>query len=72
MEFSVEYFKLEKIQIAGLSGRKLNEMLTEVFDEFVQRYNDFSIVGYEMLLPEDPSFEEDLVIFLDKVIYFIF
>lgn len=42
-------------------------MLDVIYDEFSKRYNDFSNVNYEMLLPEDPTFESDLKLFLEKV-----
>ena len=66
-ELAQEYFKLEKVEIAGLRGGKLGPMVFEIYENFTKRYNDFANVSYEMLLPEDSGFDVDLKSFLDMV-----
>lgn len=67
LEVAQEYFKLEKIEIAGLRGKKLGALLLEIHEDFTRRYNEFSNAGYEMLLPEEEAFERDLAIFLRQI-----
>ncbi|XP_014229978.1 dynein beta chain, ciliary-like [Trichogramma pretiosum] len=62
-----EYLKLEKIELGGLKGKDLMNGLIDVYESFVKSYNELSAVNYEILLPEDPSFDRDQRIFLDKV-----
>lgn len=62
-----DYFKLEKVEISGLQGKKLCQMVNDIYDEFVKAYNEFSSVQYNILLPEDGEFTKDLNEFLTKV-----
>ncbi|XP_043279274.1 dynein beta chain, ciliary-like [Venturia canescens] len=66
-EIAEDYLKLEKVEISGLQGRKLSQMTSDIYDEFVKAYNEFSSVQYDILLPEDDHFTEDLNEFLTKV-----
>ncbi|XP_008208864.1 dynein beta chain, ciliary-like [Nasonia vitripennis] len=67
LELGQEFFKLEKVEIAGLRGKKLGPMVFDIYEDFVKRYNEFGSVSYEMLLPEDPGFDEDIQKFMKKV-----
>ncbi|XP_011494831.1 PREDICTED: dynein beta chain, ciliary-like [Ceratosolen solmsi marchali] len=66
-EIAREYFKLEKIEIAGLKGRKLGPMVLEIYESFIKFYSNFSNVNYDMLLPEDSKFDNDLQTFFAQI-----
>ena len=62
-----DYFKLERIELAGLKGKVLCQMAYDVYEEFVKAYSEFGSVQYDVLLPEDTEFTKDLREFLLKV-----
>lgn len=66
-EIAQEYLKLERVEIAGLKGKVLCANAYDVYEEFTKLYNEFSGVQYEILLPEEIGFTEDITIFLKKV-----
>lgn len=66
-EIAKEYLKLERIEITGLQGKKLVEKVNDISDEFLKTYNELGSVEYEILLPEDEQFPEDVEKFLIKV-----
>ncbi|KAK0087408.1 hypothetical protein PV325_001063 [Microctonus aethiopoides] len=66
-EIAKEYLKLERIEITGLQGKKLVEKVNDIYDEFLKTYNELGSVEYEILLPEDEQFPEDVEKFLIKV-----
>ena len=60
--------KLEKIEIGGVRGKTLQERMMNIYDEFNKKFSELS-VNYEMLVPEDETFDKNKQIFLDKVFY---
>ncbi|XP_057668614.1 dynein beta chain, ciliary [Diorhabda carinulata] len=63
----LEFNKLEKVEIGGIKGRVLSSRVTEVFQEFQQSFMIFSGKSYDVLDPDDPSFEEDFENFKQKI-----
>ena len=45
----MEFLKLEKIELAGLRGRSLSEIVLEMFNEFNELMNQFSGKNYDPL-----------------------
>ena len=45
----MEFLKLEKIELAGLRGRSLSEIVLEMFNEFNELMNQFSGKSYDPL-----------------------
>ncbi|XP_034948410.1 dynein beta chain, ciliary-like [Chelonus insularis] len=66
-EIVQNYLKLEKIEISGLHGKELFRQVNEVYEEFLKTYNDLGAVQYDILLPEEQKFSEDIDIFLKKI-----
>ena len=45
----MEFLKLEKIELAGLRGRSLSDLVLEMFNEFNDLMNQFSGKSYDPL-----------------------
>lgn len=56
--------------MTGLKAKSMLLMANEIFEEFMQIYNHFSEVPYDVLLPEETQFTEDLQALFEKVIIF--
>ncbi|KAI4487640.1 hypothetical protein M0802_011953 [Mischocyttarus mexicanus] len=54
-----EYLKLERIEIAGIKGSILYNMIFEIYENFVKMYRQFADVQYNILTPEDMGFTND-------------
>lgn len=59
--------RLEKIEITGLNGKSLSQMVLDIYDEFLKAYSELGAVEYDILLPENEEFTKHIEIFLDKV-----
>lgn len=59
--------RLEKIEISGLNGKSLSQMVLDIYDEFVKAYAELGAVEYDILLPENDEFNKQIEIFLEKV-----
>ena len=53
MEINIEYTKLEKIELSGIKGKRLSQLVVNVFEEFQVVYKVFSEATYDFLEPED-------------------
>lgn len=67
-DISLEYAKLEKIEIGGLNGRHLSAKVAVIFDEFNTSVNVFRNVSYDPAEPDDPSFIDDFNVFKVQVL----
>uniref|UniRef100_A0A1B6BXH8 Dynein beta chain, ciliary-like n=1 Tax=Clastoptera arizonana TaxID=38151 RepID=A0A1B6BXH8_9HEMI len=67
-EIATEYYKLEKVEIGGLTGRNLGMKVSEIFDEFNTAYNVFASITYDPTDSQDISFLEDNQQYLEKVL----
>lgn len=63
---ALEFGKLEKVEFAGIRGRLLSQICTEIFDEFKASYNVFSNIQYELLTPEVTNIIDDYNKFYTK------
>ncbi|XP_069702004.1 dynein beta chain, ciliary-like [Periplaneta americana] len=64
---SMEYFKLEKVEIGGPRGRWLTRKVVAVLEEFREAFTVFANITYDPLDPEDESFVNDYSVFIEKV-----
>ncbi|KAG5897820.1 hypothetical protein JTB14_011820 [Gonioctena quinquepunctata] len=64
----LEFNKLEKVEIGGIKGRTLSSRVSGVFHEFQQCFSIFSGKSYDVLDPDDPSFEADFENFKQKIV----
>lgn len=64
----MEYYKLEKVEIGGLTGRNLGMKVADIFEEFNGAFSVFSSIAYDPTDPEDDSFLEDYKNFVEKVL----
>ena len=63
----MEFSKLEKIEIGGLKGRVLGRKVVKIYEEFRTFYLVFSGKSYDVLDPDDNSFNKDFEHFKDKI-----
>jgi dynein heavy chain len=64
---SMEFLKLEKVEIGGLKGRLLGTKVSGVLSQFHETFAVFGGITYDPLEPEDESFVEDYALFIEKV-----
>lgn len=64
---SLEFFKLEKVEIGGLKGRLLSTKIAGVFNEFHEAFTVFGSITYDPLDLEDESFVRDYAVFMEKI-----
>jgi len=50
---AVEFLKLEKVEYAGIKGRKLSAQTVAIYEEFNDMYKAFQEVTYDPLDPQD-------------------
>lgn len=50
---AVEFLKLEKVEYAGIKGRRLSAETVAIFEEFNEMYKSFQEVLYDPLDPQD-------------------
>ncbi|KAJ8957969.1 hypothetical protein NQ318_001970 [Aromia moschata] len=63
----LEFSKLEKVEIGGIKGRVLSSRITGVYNDFQQCFSVFSGKSYDVLDPDDPTFNVDFEGFKDKI-----
>jgi dynein heavy chain, axonemal len=63
----IEFLKLEKVEIGGLKGRVLSQRILTVSAEFNQCFALFASKTYDVLDPDDPSFDNDFLHFQDAI-----
>jgi dynein heavy chain, axonemal len=63
----IEFMKLEKVEIGGLKGRVLSARIIIVSTEFKQCFALYATKTYDVLDPDDPSFDNDFVQFQDSI-----
>ncbi|PSN32950.1 Dynein beta chain [Blattella germanica] len=64
---SMEFLKLEKVEIGGWKGRPLSTKVEAVFGEFNVAFTVFGNITYDPLDPEEENFEKDFDIFMQKI-----
>lgn len=64
----LEFTKLEKIEIGGLKGRVLSARITGVSQEFSVLFAGSASKTYDVLDPDDQTFDEDFDIFQEEII----
>ena len=65
---TVQFQKLEKIEIGGLRGKVLSHSVTTVLQEFKELYSVFTIRTYDCLDPEEREFVKDYEEFNEGII----
>ena len=63
---STEYYKLERVDFGGSKGRFLTAQVQEVYEEFLEFYQQYNSIQYDVGDPEDDSFAEDYEKFKEK------
>ncbi|CAG7732677.1 unnamed protein product [Allacma fusca] len=66
-ESSTEYYKLERVDFGGSKGRYLTAQVQEIYNEFLEFYQKYSAIQYDVSDPEDDSFVPDYEAFQEKV-----
>ncbi|UYV64230.1 DNAH9 [Cordylochernes scorpioides] len=66
-ETADEFLKLEKLELGGIKGRSLGTQVTNIYDEFCEKYASFSLCTYDPLDPDSKAFDDDYVLFKQKV-----
>ncbi|KAJ9598678.1 hypothetical protein L9F63_010627, partial [Diploptera punctata] len=64
---SMEFFKLEKVEIGGSKGRLLSAKIVGILNDFHTAFTVFGSITYDPLDPEDESFLKDYDIFKNKI-----
>ncbi|XP_049940953.1 dynein beta chain, ciliary-like [Schistocerca serialis cubense] len=64
---SLEFQKLEKVEVGGIRARWLSPRVESIFAEFEELYSFFSGVPYDPLDPDDASFEKDYTMFRNRI-----
>lgn len=64
----IEFLKLEKVEIGGLKGRQLSLKITAIYIEFNQYFTAFASKTYDVLDPDDPTFNKDFDIFQERIL----
>lgn len=64
----IEFLKLEKVEIGGLKGRQLSLKITAIYFEFNQYFTAFASKTYDVLDPDDPTFNKDFEVFQERIL----
>lgn len=64
----IEFLKLEKVEIGGLKGRQLSSRITAIYLEFNQYFAAFASKTYDVLDPDDDTFNTDFADFQDRIL----
>lgn len=64
----IEFLKLEKVEIGGLKGRQLSSKITTIYTDFNQFFSSFAAKTYDVLDPDDPTFEQDFEMFQQRIL----
>ena len=58
-ESSTEYYKLERVDFGGSNGRSLTSQIQEIYAEFLEFYQKYGSLTYDVSDPEDDTFDKD-------------
>ncbi|XP_015211854.2 dynein axonemal heavy chain 17 [Lepisosteus oculatus] len=64
---SVEFLKLEKVDIQGVRGSALGTMVFSIYEEFLELIKVFAECKYDTLDPDDKTFDESFANFRDQI-----
>lgn len=64
----IEFLKLEKVEIGGLKGRQLSGKITAIYTDFNQYFSSFASKTYDVLDPDDATFDQDFAIFQQRIL----
>ncbi|XP_067860662.1 dynein axonemal heavy chain 17-like [Heptranchias perlo] len=64
---SIEFLKLEKIEVGGVRGNLLGQMVQQIYVEFLEVIKIFAECKYNPLDPAEHNFEEDYAVFQTKI-----
>ncbi|XP_067914454.1 dynein axonemal heavy chain 17-like [Heterodontus francisci] len=64
---TVEFLKLEKIEVGGVRGNLLGQMVQQIYVEFLEAIKIFAECKYNALDTAEHSFEEDYAVFQSKI-----
>lgn len=64
----IEFLKLEKVEIGGLKGRQLSSKITAIYVDFNQHFTSFAAKTYDVLDPDDDTFNQDFEIFQQRIL----
>lgn len=64
----LEFQKLEKIEIGGMKGRVLSGQIREISGEFEGYFHCFASKSYDVLDPDDETFNIDFKAFQDSIV----
>lgn len=64
----IEFLKLEKVEIGGLKGRQLSGRITAISVEFNQYFAAFASKTYDVLDPDDGTFNTDFADFQSRIL----
>lgn len=64
----IEFLKLEKVEIGGLKGRQLSSKITAIYVDFNQHFASFASKTYDVLDPDDATFDQDFAIFQERIL----
>ncbi|KAM9208504.1 dynein axonemal heavy chain 17 [Dugong dugon] len=64
---AIEFLKLEKIELGGVRGNILGNLVTQIYDEVFELVKVFADCKYDPLDPGDLSFDEDYADFETKI-----
>ncbi|CAG9581722.1 unnamed protein product [Danaus chrysippus] len=64
----LEFQKLEKIEIGGMKGRVLGGQIRDISAEFDAYFHSFASKSYDVLDPDDDTFNEDFKVFQENII----
>lgn len=64
----LEFQKLEKIEIGGMKGRVLGGQIRDISAEFDGYFHSFASKSYDVLDPDDDTFNEDFKAFQENII----
>ncbi|XP_037074053.1 dynein beta chain, ciliary-like [Pollicipes pollicipes] len=67
-ESSLEFLKLEKVEIGGIRGKALSSEVLVVFNQFNEYYAHFAGQTYDSLDPDDESFVADYETFTGHIL----
>lgn len=64
----LEFQKLEKIEIGGMKGRVLGRQIRDISAEFEGYFHAFASKSYDVLDPDDETFNDDFKEFQENII----
>ncbi|XP_055509862.1 dynein axonemal heavy chain 17-like [Leucoraja erinacea] len=64
---TVEFLKLEKIEVGGVRGNSLGQMVQQIYMEFLEVIKVFADSNYNSLNADEHKFEEDYAVFQNAI-----